>query len=61
MSNLRERMINDMQLHGCGERTQKAYARIVRQLQEFYRTSPQINSEDILGTATTSASGRPAP
>ena len=40
MSSLRERMIHDMQLRGYGERTREAYARAVRQLQEFCQTSP---------------------
>ena len=39
-------MINDMQLHGYGERTQEAYARTVRQLQEFYRISPDKITEE---------------
>ena len=48
MSNLRDRMINDMQLHGYGNRTQEAYARTVRQLQQFYNLSPEVISEEQL-------------
>ncbi len=48
MSTLRERMIHDMQLHGYGERTQEAYVRAVRQLQEFYRISPARITEEQL-------------
>jgi len=48
MSNLRERMLHDMQLHGYAERTQEAYLRTVRQLQQFYDLSPEAISEDQL-------------
>ncbi len=48
MSKLRDRMINDMQLHGYGKRTQEAYARTVRQLQQFYNLSPENISEEQL-------------
>jgi len=48
MSNFRDRMINDMQLHGYGVRTQEAYARTVRQLQEFYGISPDKITEEQL-------------
>jgi site-specific recombinase XerD len=48
MSNLRDRMIHDMQLHGYAERTQEAYVRTVRQLQQFYDSSPKAISEDQL-------------
>ena len=48
MSKLRDRMIHDMQLHGYGERTQEAYARAVRQLQEFYSLSPDHIDEEQL-------------
>ena len=46
MSNLRERMSNDMQLHGFAQCTQQAYLRTVRQLQQFYNLSPQAISEE---------------
>jgi len=48
MSTLRDRMINDMQLHGFADRTQQAYVRTVRQLQQFYRLSPETISEEQL-------------
>jgi len=48
MSNLRERMMNDMQLHGFAESTHQAYTRTVRQLQQFYNLSPEIISEEQL-------------
>jgi site-specific recombinase XerD len=48
MSNLRERMLHDMQLHGYAERTLGAYLRSVRQLQEFYNLSPEHVSEEQL-------------
>ncbi len=48
MSNLRERMLHDMQLHGYAERTQESYLRSVRQLQEFHQLSPDHISEEQL-------------
>ncbi len=48
MSNLRERMLHDMQLHGYAESTLKAYLRSVRQLQEFFHLSPGLISEEQL-------------
>ena len=48
MSNLRERMMNDMQLHGFAKRTHQAYVRTVRQLQQFYDLSPEAISEEQL-------------
>jgi site-specific recombinase XerD len=48
MSALRERMIEDMQLHGLSENTQKAYLRTVQQLAEYYHRSPdQITEEEL--------------
>jgi len=41
-------MIQDMQLHGHSEATQKAYLRTVRQLSEFYQLSPDQITEDQL-------------
>lgn len=48
MSKLLDRMIQDMQLHGHSEATQKAYLRTVRQLSEFYQLSPDQITEDQL-------------
>jgi hypothetical protein len=36
MSELRQRMLEDMQLRGLVEKTQQAYIRAVRQLAEYY-------------------------
>jgi len=41
-------MIHDMQLHGYAERTQQAYVRTVRQLQQFYELSPEEICEEQL-------------
>ena len=37
MTELRKRMIEDLQLRGMSERTQEMYVRAVRQLAEHYR------------------------
>ena len=48
MTSLRQRMIEDMQLHGFSPGTQKVYVRAVRQLAEYYHRSPdQINQEEL--------------
>ena len=48
MSALRQRMIEDMQLHGFAERTQEAYLLAVRQLAKYCRKSPdQIDEEEL--------------
>jgi site-specific recombinase XerD len=48
MTSLRQKMIEDMQLHGFAERTQKSYMQAVRQLAEYYGKSPdQINEEEL--------------
>jgi len=48
MTVLREKMIEDMQLHGFAERTQEAYLLAVRQLAKHYRKSPdQIEEEEL--------------
>lgn len=48
MTNLRQRMIEDLQLRGLSERTQVAYVRAVRQLAEHYGKSPdQISEEEL--------------
>jgi hypothetical protein len=39
MTPLRQRMIEDVQLHGLAERTQEAYVAAVRQLAEHYSKS----------------------
>jgi integrase/recombinase XerD len=45
---LRQKMIEDMQLHGLAERTQEAYLLAVRQLTRHYRRPPdQIDEEDL--------------
>jgi integrase/recombinase XerD len=45
---LRQRMIEDMQLRGLSEYTQRAYIRAVRQLAEYYDKSPdQITEEEL--------------
>jgi len=50
MSALRQKMIEDMQLHGFAERTQEAYLSAVLQLAKHYRKSPdQINEEELRG------------
>lgn len=48
MNVLRQKMIDDMQLHGFAERTQEAYLLAVRQLAKHYRKSPdQIGEEEL--------------
>jgi len=48
MTRLRQRMIEDLQLHGMSERTQQAYVRAVRLFAEHYRRSPdKITEEEI--------------
>lgn len=48
MNVLRQKMIEDMQLHGFAERTQEAYLLAVRQLAKYYHKSPdQINEEEL--------------
>lgn len=50
MSALRQKMIEDMQLHGFAERTQEAYLSAVRQLAKYYRKPPdQIDEEELRG------------
>jgi len=45
MSELRDRMIRDMQLAGLLERTRRQYLRAVRQLAAYYMVSPDRLSE----------------
>jgi integrase/recombinase XerD len=48
MTELRRRMIEDLQLRGMSERTQEMYVRAVRQLAQHFHTSPdQITEEDL--------------
>ena len=48
MTALRQKMIENMQLHGFAERTQKSYMQGVRQLTEYYNKPPdQINEEEL--------------
>jgi integrase/recombinase XerD len=48
MTALRQKMIEDMQLHGFSERTQDSYLRAVRQLAAYFNKSPdQISEEDL--------------
>jgi integrase/recombinase XerD len=48
MNALRQKMIEDMQLHGFAERTQEAYLLAVRQLAKHYRKAPdQIEEEEL--------------
>ena len=45
---LRQKMIEDMQLHGLADRTQESYLLAVRQLARHYQKSPdQINEEEL--------------
>jgi integrase/recombinase XerD len=45
---LRQRFIEDLQLHGMSARTQQAYTRVVRLLSEHYQTSPEHITEEEL-------------
>jgi len=48
MTPLRQRMLEDMQLHSFSAKTQDAYLRAVRQLAEHFHKAPdQINEEDL--------------
>lgn len=46
MTDLRKRMMEDMQLHGYAERTRKSYAGAVTGLAKHYRRSPDRLTED---------------
>jgi integrase/recombinase XerD len=48
MSELRQKMIECLQLRGLSERTQEAYLRAVRQLSEHYHKSPDLITEEEL-------------
>lgn len=47
-TSLRQRMLEDMQLHGYAAKTQDAYVRAVKQLAAYYHKSPDVISEDEL-------------
>jgi len=48
MTELKKRMIEDLQLRDMSERTQEMYVRSVRQLAEYYKESPeQITEEEL--------------
>jgi len=46
MTALRERMIEDLQLHGLSNNTQVSYVRSVRFLAEYYRKPPDQITEE---------------
>jgi len=48
MTELRQRMIECLQLRGLSERTQESYVRAVRQLAEHYHKAPDLISEEEL-------------
>src|SRR5258708_8640117 len=48
MSELRQRMIECLQLRGLSARTQESYVRAVRQLAEHYHKSPELITEEEL-------------
>lgn len=48
MTYLRERMLEDMQLHGLAESTQENYMRAVRQLKNYCSKAPDNINEDEL-------------
>src|SRR5258705_8330194 len=48
MSELRQRMIECLQLRGLSARTQESYIRAVRQLAEHYHKSPELITEEEL-------------
>jgi integrase/recombinase XerD len=48
MTELRQRMIECLQLRGLSERTQETYVRAVRQLAEHYHKSPDLITEEEL-------------
>lgn len=50
MSQLRERMIEDMQLRGLSKRTQESYVGAVKQLAKYYNKSPdELREEELRG------------
>jgi hypothetical protein len=51
MTKLRQKMLEDMQLHGLAARTQESCLRVVRQLVEYYHKPPDQISQDELRQA----------
>jgi integrase/recombinase XerD len=47
MTTLRQKMIEDMQLHSFAKRTQDSYLRVVRQLAEYFNKPHQITEEEL--------------
>lgn len=47
MTALRQKMIEDMQLHGLSARTQDSYVRAVRQLAAHYHKPPDQIGEEV--------------
>ena len=45
---LRQRMIEDLQLHGFADKTQDGYLRAVKQLAAYYHRSPELVTEEEL-------------
>ena len=48
MTQIRDRMMEDMQLRGLSAKTQEAYLRSVRQLADHYGKSPEVITEEEL-------------
>jgi integrase/recombinase XerD len=48
MTPLRQRMMEDLQLHGFAAKTQDGYLRAVKQLAEYYHKSPDLITEEEL-------------
>ena len=48
MSPLRERMIEDMRIHGMGDKAQKAHIRAIKHFAEFLKRSPDTATPDDL-------------
>src|SRR6266568_4895 len=48
MNDWYQRMVDNLQLNGKGERTQQAYTRSVRMLSQFYGKTPDLVSEQEL-------------
>ena len=48
MTPLRQRLIEDLQLHGLSAKTQDAYVRAVKQLAAHYDKSPDLLTEEEL-------------
>ena len=46
MTELRKRMLEDMQLAGLSDTTKRSYIRNVRKLAEYYNRSPEFITED---------------